>query len=327
MANFMITSACNLRCEYCFAMDFMRAKGSDTIMTMELFRSILDWVDRSNIETKTIQLIGGEPTLSPLLLDKMEEIERRGHRAVIFSNGTILLSKKIIAATHDNGSEWVINANDPCKYSPVQVEALTQNLERLQQHAYLTFNVYSADFTYDHIFQYIEKYDIRPHVKLGIALPTYAKQNEYVSSDLFAAVRKRLSHFFSEAAQKKVTIATECGVPYCLLNDLQNDFPDVFVDLISHCGSRLDIAPDGTLINCLPLSKTATVKYDQFTDYLQAIKWFHDFLEPYKSLTSIMDDCFGCQMLRDGQCSVCLSNSLDQYNKLVYPPLPPPRVP
>ena len=323
MPNFMITTACNLRCDYCFAMDLMASNPAVKNMSLETFKSIMDWVDKSNAQLKTIQLMGGEPTLSPLLLDMMNELEARNHKVIIFSNLTVPLSQAIINTTKANGVEWVVNANDPITYSREQADAVRQNLSALSARASLCYNVYATDMGFDHIFEYISKYQLKPLIKLGIALPTFAKKNAYIHPGQFEQVKIILNKLHARARENNVRIATECGAPYCLFKEILEQPGDIiFEDPISHCGSRLDIAPDGTLINCLPLSRAAAKKYTEFEHYGVASKWFHDFVTPYRSLSGIMDECFGCEFLLRGDCKVCLANSLDQYNRLAYPPLP-----
>jgi len=71
MANIILTKDCNKNCSYCFAQ-----KGKDETMSLSMYSSILDKID-----SKHIQLLGGEPTLHPqfgevlsLAFNKIESI-------------------------------------------------------------------------------------------------------------------------------------------------------------------------------------------------------------------------------------------------------------
>lgn len=323
MPNLMITTSCNLQCEYCFAVDMMNGKQAGQAMDWSTFISILDWIDRGNVPELTIQLMGGEPTLSPILSEIIEELTDRSRKIIIFSNGTLPLAGRVVELTKSAGVEWVININHGSVYSANQKEILDRNLTLLGQAASLNVNFYSKEISYDHLFEYIESFDVKRLIKVGIALPTSGKTNRYVSTEMFQDLGEKLGDFVAKADERNVKLTTECGVPTCLFRDLVKKHPTVFLDnMISHCGSRLDITPEGVLINCLPLSKVASVRYDSFSDYARASRWFHEFLSPYRALGGIDLDCYACSDLGDGNCMVCIANSIDEFDHLPKPPLP-----
>lgn len=322
MPNLMVTASCNLKCEYCFAMDMM-AEIHEHLLEWPMFISLLNWIDKGALPQLSIQLMGGEPTLSPLLYPMLVELERRSRKTIIFSNATLPIDEKIIELSRRSGVEWVINANTPSMYTIRQRENFARNLSLLGPCVSLNVNFYSADMSYEHVFPYFDEYDIQHLMKIGICLPTHSKINKYISSELFEPIKARLDAFFLKAQGKGVSIATECGVPTCLLRELVEKYPGVVRnDKVSHCGSRLDIAPDGSLINCLPLSRVARINYTRFPDYAVAAQWFHEFLAPYHALSSYCDQCSDCAEISNGNCMVCLANTLSDYNKIPLPALP-----
>lgn len=322
MPNLMVTTSCNLKCAYCFAMDMM-AEAHQHLMEWPMFISLLDWIDKGEVPHLSIQLMGGEPTLSPLLPSMLVELERRVRKVIIFSNATLPIDEKVVELSWNNGVEWVVNANTPLIYTARQQENFTRNLALLGSRATLNVNFYSADVSYDHVFQYFDDYDIQRLMKIGICLPTHSKTNAYVSSEVFEPIKAKLGAFFFKAQEKGILIATECGVPTCLLKDLVEKYPGLVKnDKVSHCGSRLDITPDGELINCLPLSRVAKIGYSQFADYAAAAQWFHQFLSPYHALSGYCEQCFDCPEITNGNCMVCLANTLGDYNKIPLPAFP-----
>jgi sulfatase maturation enzyme AslB (radical SAM superfamily) len=301
----------------------MMAEAHDHLMEWPMFISLLDWIDKGALPQLSIQLMGGEPTLSPLLAAMLVELARRGRKVIIFSNATLPIDEKIIELSRNNGVEWVINANTPSMYTTPQRENFSRNLSLLGARATLNVNFYSASVSYDYVFPYFDDYDIQRLMKIGICLPTHSKTNAYVSSEVFGPMKDTLDVFFSKAQQKGISIATECGVPTCLFKDLVKKYPGlVRNEKVSHCGSRLDITPDGKLINCLPLSKVAKISYSQFSDYAAAAQWFHEFLSPYHVLSGYCEQCLDCPEITTGNCMVCLANTLGDYNKIPIPALP-----
>ncbi|MCL2227567.1 MAG: radical SAM protein, partial [Oscillospiraceae bacterium] len=60
MANIMVTEACNLRCPYCFAEEFVNHSPKE--MSVEDFRIALNFA-LSDPDDKQVGIIGGEPLL------------------------------------------------------------------------------------------------------------------------------------------------------------------------------------------------------------------------------------------------------------------------
>lgn len=322
MPNLIITTSCNLKCAYCFAVD-MIAEEKGQLMDWPMFISLLDWIDKGSRPDLSIHLMGGEPTLNPLLHAMLVELERRSRKVLIFSNATLPIDEAVIEESQKNQVGWVVNANIPSLYTKQQRQIFENNLERLGPCASLNVTFFSADESYDYVFEYFDRYDVKPILKVGISVPTYGKTNTYISSQLFEPIKMKLEPFFAKAQAKNISIVTECGVPACLFKDLVMRYPGLLRDdMISHCGSRLDIAPDGSVINCLPLSKIGRTSYSRFSNYAEASRWFHDFLAPYRSLAGCSEQCLDCEELSSGTCMVCIANSLGEYNRLSLPSLP-----
>jgi len=322
MPNLMLTTSCNLSCPYCFAVDVMDDVGMKQ-MSRETFIGVLDWIDRGDVPQYGIQLMGGEPMLYPDIVAIAEEVHTRARHITIYSNGTVPIVDRLVELSGSGAIDWVINANPPEMYNRKQQEIFDRNLSLLSQQASLCFNFHSLNMDFDHVFDCIEKFDNRRLVKLGITLPTTVKSNDYVGVGMFGEVEKQLEKFFVEARRHGVLIDTECGAPFCLFSNLVQEFTDLIRDdLISHCGSRLDITPDGKVINCLPLSRIAAIPYDQFPDYMAASTWFHKWLTTYGVLGLGEDMCLGCETLNAGLCKACAANCLGDFNRIQLPPLP-----
>lgn len=88
MANLMLTSRCNLDCNFCFALDIM-GETSKTVpdVSFDTFRAYIDLLDRSGLGQA--RLLGGEPTLHPDFTRYLAYARSRGKTALIFSNGLI----------------------------------------------------------------------------------------------------------------------------------------------------------------------------------------------------------------------------------------------
>lgn len=319
MANLMITTACNFTCEYCFGLDMIGPGHPKTHMTWETFMALLAWVDRSGMDDLYIHLMGGEPTVSPLFFNMLDELHRRGRNVLVFSNAATPLDADRLKRSIRKGVRWVVNCNHPSKYGNGQLDYLKANLAVLKDNACVTFNVTGGQFDYDFVFDYIQDYGLDPRIKVGVALPTLQRNNAFARWEEFPVIAERIMVLHDAAESIGGSIEFECGVPFCLFSTEQHR--KLGKVRVSHCNSRLDITPWGDVINCLPLSKVTAIPYDRFGDYGEARSWFEKMLMPYRQVGST-SDCLTCSDHIDQNCRACHAYGIAEFNRMPLPPLP-----
>lgn len=319
MPNFMITTACNFRCAYCFGLDMIGPNHPAQHMKWETYIDLLKWIRKSPDPVSEIHLMGGEPTLSPLFMAMLNRGLEEGFQVKVFSNLSAPLDLQLLHETRQKKITWVINVNPLSFYRDEQLTLLSRHLGILRDWAVLTFNVTPAAQSYRHIFELIEQHGLQKSIKLGVALPTMEKNNLFVSRGRYAEVSATVLSIFEDACRAGISIEFECGVPYCVFSAEQ--LAQLKGIRISTCCSRLDITPDGRVINCLPLCKIAAVPYHRFPSYRDAREWFIKALTPYRSLGG-QEECLTCIHRTDGKCFACLAFGFDSYNRIVFPPLP-----
>ena len=84
---------CNLKCKYCWGTWDIEETKRPHLMSEEIFRRVIDNLP-STAETVTFSLVG-EPLLHPGLGDMIEYVYRKGHRALLFTNGTLLTGERL----------------------------------------------------------------------------------------------------------------------------------------------------------------------------------------------------------------------------------------
>ncbi len=319
MANLMLTTRCNFDCDYCFGKEMIGKGHAQQTMSMPLFNTILDWFERAQMSHLDIHLMGGEPTLSPHFGDILSELARRRLRYVVFSNFSTVLDPGLLEKSVRQDGRWVVNVNDPSNYTRNQLTRLHQHLNSAGRCAMLTLNITDSTTRFDYILDYIDRFGLDRKIKIGVALPTLDHRNIHVKRDEFPAVAEHILRLVDEAADRKIEVAFECGVAYCLFTDIQREKLEGVH--ISHCGSRLDITPTGNVINCLPLCSIASIPFDNFKHYGEALSWFQNTLSPYRSIGSGAE-CLTCRYLTEGLCQACLAETLWKLNKIAIPPYP-----
>jgi radical SAM protein with 4Fe4S-binding SPASM domain len=83
---FTVTRSCDLACPYCYQ---GLANRGGTDMSLDQAKLALEKIARVNAGCKII-VTGGEPFSNPAIFDILDEIDKRGFRSVILTNGTFI---------------------------------------------------------------------------------------------------------------------------------------------------------------------------------------------------------------------------------------------
>ncbi len=97
-----VTQACNLKCIHCYAHAVDRSVDKE--LTHEQGLAVLD--DLARFGVPVVLFSGGEPLVRPDLLDLVRHAVKRGMRAVISTNGT-LITRETAEALEDIGLSYV----------------------------------------------------------------------------------------------------------------------------------------------------------------------------------------------------------------------------
>lgn len=90
--NIVVTTCCNMNCDYCVAKDFAGIEGRDLIVSENMIR----WINQSPF--MLLVLTGGEPLMPPYDSISLRLIDSVTDRGVILdTNGTFLPSRQLLA--------------------------------------------------------------------------------------------------------------------------------------------------------------------------------------------------------------------------------------
>lgn len=193
------------------------------------------------------------------------------------------------------------------------------NLERVGAAGALCYNFSSSDYDFGYILTYLDQFPLARELKIGVACPTVSHDNCHVQDADYAAVAEGVVALVTAAHARGVAVEFECGVPLCLFNDTQRK---ALAGIhISHCGSRLDITPDGRVVNCLPLSEILAVPFERFPTYGDALSWYRESLAKYHRLGA-KNACLTCSPELRPHCFACLAGTIASMNRISFAPLP-----
>ena len=328
MANIMVNEACNLKCPYCFAEEFVNRDTKE--MTLEDFRTALNFV-LSDKEDHQVGIIGGEPLLYTHIDEalRMALSDKRSEHVMIYTNAVeldrldpeILLAKKF---------RMLVNCNSPEDMGEKAYDKMCQNLYRFQNEFVgegrfrLSVNLYKPDFDYSYIIPLVQEFgfDI---IRLSISVPQKGELNGRSPLDYFHEMKLTAMRFVVDMIRCGVLTGFDCNfLPGCVLTDDEFDSmmktKDVFYNAYSrqysemfwqraivcemhNCTPVIDILPDLRAIRCFGLSEYTKQDIRNFKNIDELRDFYVNTVDRPALEISSSDDCKDCLSRELGDCS------------------------
>ena len=292
MANIVINYKCNNKCDFCFV-DSININKRITIDQIKQYETFFKSFNRNSMN-----IVGGEPTLNSDFLAILLYFLRREYKITIFSNGKL---KPALIEELQNIQEgeffFCVNRSMP---------TLTENIETFYRKLGYRINpsltVFQKNQKLDHIFEEIEKYNLNPYYRIGIALPIWPeRQNKYLAIDDYGIVSDRIFKLIQKGVSKNIRPSFDCGFPYCFFSEEQKKyFNENRIMFSSNCGIIPDIIPDFLMIPCFPFSKFQK-QITSNSNWNEMSSEFKNDLNSY-SFNLLFKKCANCEDLRSGKC-------------------------
>jgi MoaA/NifB/PqqE/SkfB family radical SAM enzyme len=316
MANILLTKKCVRSCPYCFAKEQM-SDAADDVLSWDSLIYIADLHEKSN--TRHLSLLGGEPTLHPDFISFVKYLVDREFHVNVFTSG--IMSKNRLATMQEHllpidpkQLSFVCNVNHPKECPEDELSKLYEFFKAFGQHTSTSFNIYKPDFDLGFIFDYIIKFNLRKHIRIGITHPIVGEKNLHIQKEDMPLMAKTFMSFAPLMEKHKVTAGFDCGMPLCLFND--EDLGRMFKinggRLKFSCGPAIDIGTDMTVWSCFPLGnfdRKSIYEFDSIGDIGKYYSEIHKSLREKKG--GLFDACMECEY-RGGLCAGgCLSHFIE----------------
>lgn len=319
MANILLTEKCVRECPYCFAQKYMD-DGSDKFLSWKNLVYLADMLERTN--ENHISLLGGEPTLHPDFSTYVLYLMNRGFHVTIFTAG-IMSNRQLKNVEEDLSGvdpgrlSFVVNTNHP-DITPVK-EMKSQNLflKKMGHMSCPGHNLYQEEFELDFIFDYINRFNLRRHIRLGIGHPIYGKENNHVTPPRMKKIAESLERAFPLFEANKVTPGFDCGMPLCIFED---ESLGKLMKLSGNagavkfgCGPAIDVGPNMDVWSCFPLTDYKRKSVFEFDDFRQVAEYFAGILNSVRTekKAGIFDECTNCLHREKGTCAGgCVAHGL-----------------
>ena len=313
-----INRACNLRCVWCYAQD-TEFKSEENI-TVQTFDDILSFCRSANI--KEICIIGGEPTIHPLIFDFLEKLKE--YKVSIVTNGVVLsdieLCKKYIAYGVRNFSVS-IKAPSKEEYREVtKVDAFDKAICAIKNLIDLKVNVcVSYVITKDNIdtlLNMVENINALTGCEkffFSFCRTYQCNCNEAPSGNenpLY--LTKRFEEILPQLKAKVNKMVYALNDPLCIYSDdfIRKNIKDFYFPCYVHTNTMLVFDSQGYLIPCNTIHQIKIGKIGEDFSNFQEYSRFTEsekYKNIYKKLRGIpADDCLNCKLFQNcqGRC-VC----------------------
>ena len=232
---------------------------------------------------KHLSLLGGEPTLHPDFVDFVLYLFERKFKVTIFTSGimtnkTLDAAKKYLLNIPKENLFFVCNYNHPNTSAAADTNQINKFLKSFSKYITLSFNLYQLKFELKYLVDAILKYDLKKHIRMGLAQPISGQKNECLAVNEVKKISKTLRNQLNLLERHRITLGFDCGMPMCVFSD--EDLGRLFKlnrgRVLFSCGPAIDIVPDLQVWACFPLSDYEKTSLYDFNSVNEIRNYFTD---------------------------------------------------
>jgi len=276
----------------------------------------MDFLERS--DDKNLRLLGGEPTQHPHLRDIVTTALERDFHIHLFSN--LMMSKSradFLAAVPPRRLSILANVSPQDQDTPKQKEQVAYALEKMGSMVQLGITLTSPEFEYEFLIETIDRYNLRRHIRIGIAQPIVGTANEYLAPADYRETGRRITQMAIACFEHDILIGFDCGLTLCMFSEEEIGILGKRSEgFKSVCQPIIDVGPNLDIWHCFPLSEVLNTQLHPFKTRKQAHLFYDKVTRPYRTF-GCMPQCHRCDYLRRGQCKGgCLAHAMNALDRL-----------
>jgi cyclic pyranopterin phosphate synthase len=209
---------------------------------------------------------------------------------------------------------FVCNYNHPDSSTAQETKQINKFLKTFHKYITLSYNLYQPDFDFKFLVDAILKYDLKKHIRLGLAQPIPGQKNECLSLDEVREMAKRMSTQLNILEDNRITLSFDCGMPLCIFpnEDIGRLFKLNRGRVKFSCGPAMDIGPDMQVWACFPLAGVEKRSLYDFDHVAEIGNHFSAMLSNFRQeRRGIFDECATCIYFEEKLCGGgCLARML-----------------
>ena len=321
MANVLITSRCNLRCEYCFAQARLQDRRNQ-VMAMEDVRKVIAFLKKS--DHPNFRAMGGEPTMHPDFPEIVETTLQEGLHLDVLSNATWpeTCNRLFNRISPDNLS-FLLNIDHPTNYQSPVWKNIHRNLAAVAplRSITLSFNIFETRPRYEYIFDLVKTYHI-DKIRLSLSLPVIGARNAHLPFEDLKRMGPIVVEFARQAADLGAKVSLDNAAPLCMFSYEQAGelLLRGVLDLTrnARCEPIVDIGPDLTVWCCFCLSMLWNRRLSDFECLQEIVEYYKGIMGSYQDKLYPLDECDRCPYRKEWGCQGgCLSYTILKHGDAV----------
>ncbi len=258
---------------------------------------------------KRLSLLGGEPLLHKHFPDMVLYLLKRGFHVTVFTSGAIPQEltdtiKSFLPVDPLMPFDFVCNLNEPSRSPKKENERVEYFLKQFGPKCGPGFNIYRPDFDLLFLFDLINRFGLKRHLRLGLAAPIPVAVNQCLSISSIRPAMQRLLSFAGDFARNRLQMELDCGFTLCSFTDEElGTLFRIATPLHFGCGPAVDIGPDMMVWSCFPLSRLAPRSLYEFASLGELLDHFRARLSDLRAESGgIHYECDECQHREIGRC-------------------------
>ncbi len=311
MANLLLTERCVRSCPYCFAKKQMDGPSQDGVLSWEDFMYTVDFFNLAG--HRHLSLLGGEPTLHPDFTGFLQYLFLRGFDATVFTSA--IVSRELLAHLMDflagkNPAtarlNFVCNVNHPSISPEAEIRRQEDFFDKAGPYCMLSFNIFEADFDLGFAVDYITRYRLKKHIRIGLTHPILGEENRFIDASQMKEVALRLVSHATLLHKEGITLGIDCGFPMCMFDDegLGKLYKISRQPLRFSCESAIDIGTNLDVWPCFPLSGYEKRSLYDFASLGELTDYYSSMMRRVRNeLHGIFDECGTCPHSASGICA------------------------
>jgi len=319
MPNLLLTERCVRSCPYCFAREHMDTTGGNDTLAWDDLIYVADLLEQGN--EKHLSLLGGEPTLHPDFVDFVSYLVARDFHVTVFTSGIMSdarlkqAQKRLLPAAEQKVG-FVVNVNHPDICPDNEQERLDAFLSAFGPLCSPGFNIYQPKFEMRFTVDYINRYGMKRHIRIGLTHPIPGEKNAYVKREEMPSMIACFMEHTPLFERFSISPGFDCGFPLCLFTDEQMGklFRIMGGQIKFGCGPAVDIGPDMSVWACFPLSQHYKKSLFEFNSFHEVRYYYLDIHNSIRAEAGgIFAACDECRYRKSGLCSGgCLAHIVAQ---------------
>jgi len=319
MANVLLTTRCNLSCEYCFAKEKLYADHK-LAMSMSDVEKVIGFLNRSG--HRVFRAMGGEPTLHPQFPRIVQMALQSGMCVDVLSNATWPEScNTLFKRISPQRLFFLLNVDHPNRYAPRLWEQIEHNLAAVSVRGNITlsFNIFETRPRYEYVLELRRKRNINK-IRMSFSLPVLSMQNAYLHLEDYKSMAPFIVEFVRRAEEIGVRVSMDNAVPLCMFTYEQAGelLMKGVVDFKrnSRCRPVIDIGPDLKVWCCFCLSRLWNRHLDDFQTLQEIEEYYLRALSLYQCRLYPLDECQLCKYRELWGCQGgCLTFTVNRYGE------------